>query len=320
VGKLYLQCLEGAPIGRSIILLIAFFLGGCKSLALATPAPVGRTPPLVIQAAFDDEMQYLRSQAKISQTQVINGRSYLLGRLAGKEVVLVVGGVSMVNAAMTAQTAIDTFKPSAFLIVGIAGGVNPALQVGDVAVPAQWAEYQEAAFARQTGQGWQLPPFLARDHENYGMMYPQPVGVPRKYGQPDASEEMYWFPLAPGMIETVEQVVGVISLERCALPGVCLESPPRLAVGGNGVSGPTFVDNADYREWIWRTFQADVVDMESAAVAHVAYVHDIPFIAFRAVSDRPGETSNDPQSLIFYKLAADNAARAVLAFIEIGSK
>ena len=58
-------------------------------------------------------------------------RTYYLGQLAGTKVVLVLGGMSMVNATMTAQTAILLFNPRAIINTGIAGGVNSDLDLGD---------------------------------------------------------------------------------------------------------------------------------------------------------------------------------------------
>ena len=43
----------------------------------------------------------------------------------------------------------------------------------------------------------------------------------------------------------------------------------------------SFVDNAAFRQFVFDTFDARVLDMESAAVPHVAYANEIPFIAFR---------------------------------------
>jgi nucleoside phosphorylase len=62
-------------------------------------------------------------------------------------------------------------------------------------------------------------------------------------------------------------------------------------------------------------------DMESAAVAREAARHGLPFIAFRAVSDGPGDPLNLPgfpaQFFAYYRLAADNAAAAAAAFVEL---
>src|SRR3546814_2623272 len=82
--------------------------------------------------------------------------------------------------------------------------------------------------------------------------------------------------------------IGYVGLRNCFKPGQCLDHRPRLLVGGNGVSGQAFVDNAAFREYVFATFKAQVLDMESAAVAMVAYSNTVPFIAFRSLSDLAG--------------------------------
>ena len=62
-----------------------------------------------------------------------------------------------------------------------------------------------------------------------------------------------------------------ISLERCTPENTRLEQTPRILIGGAGVSGGAFVDNAAFRGYAFKTFGARVLDMESAAVAHVAW-------------------------------------------------
>jgi len=86
-------------------------------------------------------------------------------------------------------------------------------------------------------------------------------------------------------------------------------------VGGNGVSGPSFVDNAEYRQYAWTVWTADALDMESAAVAHVATVNDVPFIVFRSLSDLAGGGAGENELEVFFQLAANNSARVMLAFI-----
>jgi adenosylhomocysteine nucleosidase len=88
-----------------------------------------------------------------------------------------------------------------------------------------------------------------------------------------------------------------------------------VVVGGNGVSGQSFVDNAQFRTWAYQTFHARVLDMESAAVAQVAYANGAPFIAFRSLSDLAGGDPGKNQARIFFQLASDNSAAVVRAFI-----
>jgi adenosylhomocysteine nucleosidase len=56
--------------------------------------------------------------------------------------------------------------------------------------------------------------------------------------------------------------------------------------------------------------------MESAAVAHVAYVADVPFIAFRSLSDLAGGGEGENEMGTFFGLAADNAAEVLLQFLK----
>ena len=56
--------------------------------------------------------------------------------------------------------------------------------------------------------------------------------------------------------------------------------------------------------------------MESAAVAHVAYVNGVPFIAFRSLSDLAGGGPGENELPTFFRLAADNSAATVIAYLE----
>jgi adenosylhomocysteine nucleosidase len=266
-------------------------------------------------SAFEPELTQLRSKTSITNKYVINGRTYYVGKLAGKDVVLVLSGVSMVNAALTAQTVLDHFEVSGIVFSGIAGGVNPNLDIGDVVVPAQWGEYQEQLFARETSSGWDVGQ-SSSEFGNYGMMFPQSVSLTQAGRKPDSEEELFWLPVSQSMLKVAGEVAGQVQLSDCTQLKLCLDHKPKVTVGGNGVSGPTFVDNASYREWVWQTFQAEALDMESAAVAHVAYVNNTPFIAFRSLSDLAGGGPGENEISTFFQLAADNSAKVVIAFLE----
>ena len=81
------------------------------------------------------------------------------------------------------------------------------------------------------------------------------------------------------------------------------------------MSGGAFVDNAAFREHTFDTFGARVLDMESAAVAHVAYANDVPFIAVRSLSDLAGGGDGANQMEVFLGLAASNATAVVKALL-----
>jgi len=118
------------------------------------------------------------------------------------------------------------------------------------------------------------------------------------------------------MPTVAQRVSGAVTLKRCVAAERCLTHTPKIVVGGNGVSGPTFVDNAAYREWVWQTFRADALDMETSAVALVAYENQVPFIAFRSLSDLAGGNGEANEARVFGRLASENSAAVVLSFLE----
>ena len=63
------------------------------------------------------------------------------------------------------------------------------------------------------------------------------------------------------------------------------------------------------------TFDARVLDMESAAVAHVAYANGVPFIAVRSLADLAGGGEGANQMEVFLDLAGANAAAVVTALL-----
>ncbi|NDW05362.1 phosphorylase [Jiella sp. 40Bstr34] len=265
-----------------------------------------------VVSAFEPEWQSLKADLSDAETVRINGVDFVTGKLAGKDVVLFLSGVSMVNAAMTTQLALDRFGIEAIVFSGIAGGVDPALDIGDVVVADRWAQYLEAVFARKDGEDWKLPSYAKRAMPNHGMIFPQPVEVRSR--RAETAEEIFWFEADGTLLNVARQVAGKVALERCA-GEACLTRAPHVVVGGSGVSGPVFVDNAEFRQYVAEAFDASVLDMESAAVAHVAYANAVPFIAFRSLSDLAGGGEGENEMATFFALASENSARVVKAFV-----
>jgi adenosylhomocysteine nucleosidase len=294
---------------RRILLCLVLALAGCASV----PA-VDTTARIAVMSAFPAELALLESHVQGARKQSINGVEFTAGTLQGKPVVLFLSGISMVNASMNTQLALDRFKVSHVVFSGIAGGVNPDLKIGDVVVASRWSEYLESLFAREVAPGRYDPGSKSGiDLPNYGMIFPRPVGV-RSAAKP-GGEKRQWFDADRAMLQVARQAAASVKLDSCDAQKHCLDHTPRIVIGGNGVSGQAFVDNAAFRKYAFATFHANVLDMETAAVAHVAYANGVPFIAFRSLSDLAGGDEGENQMNIFFKLAADNSARVLLAFL-----
>jgi adenosylhomocysteine nucleosidase len=316
-------------LGLFAILVFCLTLGPMAPVLAAAPPAQAAAPPVPAAQGFDQapriaiisayapEVVALKAQMNVQKTVALNGRSVYIGTLAGHKVLLTLSGVSMVNAAMTTQAVIDHFRVNRILFSGIAGGVNPDLSVGDVVVPKQWSQYQENLFARETAPGVFTPPVWFNPLlPNYGMMFPDAVDITTVNGPVDQQTSVFWFQADPAMLAVAAQVASTVELDSCTPSGICLTEEPIVKTGGNGVSGPTFVDNANYRDYAWATWQTDALDMESAAVAHVATVNGVPFLVFRSLSDLAGGGSGENEIGTFFQLAANNSARLLVAFLE----
>jgi adenosylhomocysteine nucleosidase len=292
-------------------LILGLGFGGAARAAGDAAADL--TPRTAVVSAFAPELAELERATTDKHAYVLGGTVFTTGILEGKPVVLFLSGISMVNAAMTTQRALDRFHVSRIVFSGIAGGVDPKLDVGDVVVPDQWGQYLESVMARQTAPGeFTPPPGQALTGKPFGMMFPGVVQVARRPGEVEAKA---WFAADPALLAVARTVAGQVALKRCSSSGPCLARTPRVVVGGNGVSGPSFVDNAALRTWAHDTFAAEVLDMESAAVAQVAYVNATPFIAFRSLSDLAGGDPGANQAGVFFQVASDNSATVVRRFL-----
>lgn len=272
-------------------------------------------PRIAVVSAFEPELAVLRQQVQQPRSHTVNGVTFTTGTLQGKPVLLFLSGISMTNAAMTTQLALNRFNISHILFSGIAGGVDPALHLGDVLVAERWGQYLEVLMARQTRPGVFDP--MDMDNElklpNFDMLYTRPVEV-RSAAHPKLHKQ-FWFEVDPAMLKVARSLQG-LKLGACNAQQRCLQRQPQLVVGGNGVSGSAFVDNAEMREHLAQAFQARVVDMESAACAMVAYANDVPFLALRSLSDLAGGGPGANEIHTFLSLAADNSAKVVLAFLQ----
>lgn len=270
-------------------------------------------PRIAVMSAFPPELTALASATQNQKRYTAAGVTFVTGDLEGKPVVLFLSGVSMVNAAMTTQLALDRFNISRIVFSGIAGGVDESLDIGDVIVADQWSQNLETAFARETESGFQLSASMRNDDlPAFGMMIPRSIMIARGDAPP---ERRRWFPVDKTMLETARAIAPTAPLSRC-VASQCLVHAPKVVVGGNGISAPVFLDNAAYRKYARATFQARVVDMESAAVAHVAYANGAPFIAFRSLSDLAGGGDEANEMHTFLQLASDNSASVVKAFVK----
>lgn len=302
---------------RIFALLLAALIGALPAAA----QKLDDVPRTVVMTAFQPEWNALVGSIEGAHEHRINGSLFLTGTLSGKPVVLMQSGVSVVNAAMNTQLVLDRFTVKRIVFSGIAGGVDPGLAIGDVLVAQDWGQYLEGSFARKAGKGWKPPHALdAEAPANWFLLFPRGTVVANAAAAP---QRIYRLAVDPALLDLARQVVPTITLERCVPPSekmhagseLCLPRTPRIEVGGTGVTAGIYADNAEFRRYLHKAWNARVLDMESAAVMQVAYSNSVPAIVFRSLSDLAGGDRDRNQLAVFGHLASVNSAHVVRAFV-----
>ena len=108
---------------------------------------------------MDKELAQLRTLLGDARTESRHGMEFILGSVAGKEVVLQKCGIGKVNSAIGAVEMIDCYAPDVVVSSGVAGGADSRMSVGDVVVGTEYCYHDaycgdECAFGQIMG----MPP------------------------------------------------------------------------------------------------------------------------------------------------------------------
>ena len=82
------------------------------------------------------------------------------------------------------------------------------------------------------------------------------------------------------------------------------------------VTGDQLITSTQKVEWLYRVFEALSTEMEGAAVAQVAHIHDIPWVIIRTDSDRADDLAGDITEEL-WQYAAETSAKLVVKMIEL---
>lgn len=213
-------------------------------------------------------------------------RTFVRGHLSGRPVVLSLCGIGKVAAAATTTLLIEKFGVTELLFTGVAGGLSPAVKVGDVVVADGFVQHDMDA----------SPLFPRHEIPLYG----------RSLFEADAC-----------MSQTLDQSVRSALAEVsafCEAPDIVRFRLMQPQVHrGLLISGDRFVSAlAEATELRASLPEALAVDMESAAVAQVCHDYGVPFAAMRTVSDRADDSAH-VDFPAFVDAVASRYAQAIVA-------
>lgn len=133
----------------------------------------------------------------------------------------------------------------------------------------------------------------------------------------DAFEEpvpqQFFFPVSRRLLRAAKRVILKDNvLSEPITDGETIMYFPKIEIGDAGLSASSFIDNAEYRRDLFAKFQEadirpDILDMETAAFAHVATSNRKPFLGIRSMSDLAGGIASSILMQRFLDVAANNS-------------
>ncbi|KGE16680.1 MTA/SAH nucleosidase [Paenibacillus wynnii] len=90
---------------------------------------------------MDEEINLLLRGMENKCTEVKCGIPFYSGTFGDRSVVVCKSGVGKVNAAVTTQVLIDTFKASQVLFTGVAGALHPELNIGGIVISSECMQH-----------------------------------------------------------------------------------------------------------------------------------------------------------------------------------
>ncbi|MHA7178437.1 5'-methylthioadenosine/S-adenosylhomocysteine nucleosidase [Arthrobacter sp. Sr24] len=247
--------------------------------------PAQNTPAdVIVIVAMEEELAPFLQLADSVAEPVREGNSiHRASVIIGHNILLVHGGIGLVNAAGAATSALlltqqknDGASPPLVISAGSAGGLGDDVRVGDVVIGTDTinADADARAFGYQLGQ----VPGMPASYPVMDSLVPLIDSTPRTLTS--AGE---------GMVNTVHH--------------------------GLLVSSYKFVGH-DRAPVIKDRFEGVLAtDMESSAIAQTCHVYGAPFVAIRGISDLCGPAS-DADFLTHVDDAAERSAKVALAVID----
>ncbi len=213
-----------------------------------------------------EELAAVLERMPDEQKTVVAGREFWVGHWHGHEVVAVLSRIGKVAAATTATTLIERFGVKRMVFTGVAGGLAPHVNVGDVVVAREFIQHDMDA-----------SPLFPR-HE-------VPLtGMTRFAADAALSEALATAaPLAmQDMLATLPQTEWLnLDLSNAQLHQ------------GLIASGDRFVSQTMESQALQRELpDALAVEMECAALAQVCHDYDVPLAAVRTISDRADDAAH----------------------------
>src|SRR5437867_3935506 len=137
---------DPAAARRSVATLVSLAVAVAALLPSGAIAAWRANDRVLVLSAYPTEGAILlAAAAPVTEVGVFNGRRFFAGSIAGKNVVLGLTGVGLVDADLTTRAVLAHLQESGVRVKGIvfSGVAGSTYNIGDVVVPDHWTDDQE---------------------------------------------------------------------------------------------------------------------------------------------------------------------------------
>lgn len=222
-----------------------------------------------ILGAMQEEIALLLEKLENPVKRTVGKREFHSGQLCGHEVVLVFSRWGKVAAASTVTSLIDLFHVNCVLFTGIAGAIDPTLVPGDFVVADRLIQHDMDVSSIDGIERYEIP-LLGRKYFEVNPIHVE-LGL-------QAARDYIAFALHRDLNPEILQSFQITA------PSV---------VRGTIASGDQFIANQILTDNLRQSIDnLKCVEMEGAAIAQVAWEHDVPFMVLRTISDKADHTAH----------------------------
>ncbi len=221
-----------------------------------------------IMSAMPEEIEGLEILIEKLESFEIGKRKYYKGEINNVKVVVVFSRWGKVAAATTATTLIVHFGVTNLIFTGVAGAINPKLNIGDIVIGTHLIQHDMDASP--------LLPKFELPLLNLSIIESEEEEINRATSAVQSLMDS----------NRLKTIIGEELLKNLEI------SQPKLYAGFIA-SGDKFIHlESDKNKLIAQIPSILCVDMESAAVAQVCYENTIPFVVIRTISDKSDTNSS----------------------------
>lgn len=241
-----------------------------------------------IVGAMPEEINGIVSLIKDVQKIVKGMRTYYIGTINDKDVVVVFSRWGKVASATTVTHLIVEFGITELYFTGVAGSVSLDLAIGDIVVASSLVQHDMDA--RPIMEQFEIP-LLGKTE-----LYPPKEMLDKSFSEIKK-------------LESNKDLLRLISVEQQSVFSI---SNPKVFLGKIASGDKFFADSSEKENLLKVLPDVLCVEMEGAAVAQVCFEYNVPFVIVRTISD----SANESSCIDFNEFVSQVASKFGIAIIQ----